>query len=155
MRLKNLHWQIRPFTDSNMNYTKPTIGYAYEYEFSFSQEAVRLFAQVTGDNNPIHLDSDYATATPFKRPIMHGFLSGSVFSKVFGTIYPGEGTIYLKQEMIFKRPMFVDINYVAKFLIVALDPQKFKLEIECKVVDADGKVCIDGKADLMNKRIFE
>ena len=138
-----------------MNGNKPAVGYSYEHQFSFSQEAVKLFAQVTGDNNPVHLDSDYAATTAFKKPIMHGFLSGSIFSKVFGTIYPGEGTIYLKQEMVFKRPMFVDINYTAKFHVAAIDIQKATLEMECKVVDADEKICIEGKAVLMNKRIFE
>jgi acyl dehydratase len=138
-----------------MNESKPAVGFSYEHEFSFSQDSVQRFAEVTGDNNPIHLDGTYAATTPFKKPIMHGFLSGSIFSKVFGTIYPGEGTIYLKQEMIFKRPMFVDVAYIAKFNITAIDIQKTTLEIECKVVDASGKVCIEGKAVLMNKRVFE
>ncbi|MEK6780491.1 MAG: MaoC family dehydratase [Bacteroidota bacterium] len=138
-----------------MNKSKPSVGYSYEHEFSFSQNSVNRFAEVTGDNNPIHLDEQYAASTPFKKPIMHGFLSGTIFSKVFGTIYPGEGTIYLKQEMIFKRPMFVNITYTAKFNVTAIDAHKNTLEIDCKVVDADEKVCIDGKATLMNKRIFE
>lgn len=138
-----------------MNESKPSIGYRYEHEFSFSQNSVNRFAEVTGDTNPIHLDELYAASTPFKRPIMHGFLSGSIFSKVFGTIYPGEGTIYLKQEMIFKRPMFVETTYTAKFNVVALDAEKNTLEIECKVVSPDEKICIDGKATLMNKRIFQ
>ena len=138
-----------------MNESKPIVGFSYEHEFRFSQDSVKRFAEVTGDNNPIHLDNEYAASTPFKKPIMHGFLSGTIFSKVFGTIYPGEGTIYLKQEMIFKRPMFVNITYTAKFNVTAIDAQKNTLEIDCKVVDADEKVCIDGKATLLNKRIFE
>lgn len=138
-----------------MNESKLAVGFSYEHEFSFSQDAVKRFAEVTGDNNPIHLDAGYAATTPFKKPIMHGFLSGSIFSKVFGTIYPGEGTIYLKQEMLFKRPMFVEIVYTAKFNVTAIDTQKATLEIECKVLDFDGKICIEGKAVLMNKRIFE
>lgn len=137
-----------------MDVTKPFVGYSYQHEFIFSQDAVKHFAQVTGDSNPIHLDEVYAATTVFKKPIMHGFLSGSIFSKVFGTIYPGEGTIYLKQDMIFKRPMFAQVNYTAKFIIVSLDAQKCTMDIECKIVDADGKVCIEGKATLMNKRVF-
>jgi len=138
-----------------VNQSKPTIEFSYEHEFCFSQDSVKRFAEVTGDNNPIHLDKDYAATTAFKKPIMHGFLSGSIFSKVFGTIYPGEGTIYLKQEMIFKRPMFVDVTYTAKFTVISIDTTKSSMEIDCRVVDGDGKVCIEGKAVLMNKRIFE
>ena len=51
--------------------------------FSFSQKDVEAFAQITGDNNPIHLDTSYAAQTPFKKPIMHGFLGGSIFSICF------------------------------------------------------------------------
>jgi acyl dehydratase len=138
-----------------MNESKPRIGYRYEHEFSFSQNSVNRFAEVTGDTNPIHLDEQYAASTPFKKPIMHGFLSGSIFSKVFGTIYPGEGTIYLKQEMIFKRPMFVESTYKAKFNVVAIDAEKKTVEIECQIVGPDEKICMDGKATLMNKRIFQ
>ena len=62
------------------------VGDKYEYEFSYTQQDVELFARVTGDNNPIHIDAEFAKTTPFGRPIIHGFLSGAVFSKVFGFI---------------------------------------------------------------------
>src|ERR1039458_7001087 len=81
-------------------------GQVYKYAFSFTQKDVENFAKVTGDNNPIHLDNAYAAQTVFKKPIMHGFLGASIFSKVFGTLFPGEGTIYMKQSMAFVKPMF-------------------------------------------------
>src|SRR6478752_7093968 len=90
-------------------------GAVYTHGFSFSQEEVNRFAEVTGDCNPIHLDESYAASTAFKRPIMHGFLGGSIFSKVFGTLFPGEGTIYLKQSMSFVKPMYTDTAYEAVF----------------------------------------
>jgi acyl dehydratase len=68
----------------------------YSHDFRFSQDEVNRFAEVTGDKNPVHTDADYAAKTMFKRPIMHGMLSASLFSKVFGTLFPGEGTIYLE-----------------------------------------------------------
>ena len=58
----------------------------FRHTFSFTQEDVIKFAEVTGDKNPLHLDADYAAKTPFSQPIMHGFLAGSVFSKIFGII---------------------------------------------------------------------
>jgi len=132
----------------------PVVGYAFEHPFEFSQSQVQQFAEVTGDHNPVHLDEKYAAATPFKRPIMHGFLSGSVFSKVFGTIYPGEGTIYLEQQMIFKRPMYAGQPYVAIFNITETNPEKGAMTVDCVVVDADKKVCLQGLARLMNKAVF-
>ena len=89
----------------------------YKHDFSFSQEDIIKFAEVTGDKNPVHLDANYAATTMFKVPIMHGMLGASLFSKVFGTLFPGEGTIYLKQSLSFMKPMFVDTAYEAVFTV--------------------------------------
>lgn len=132
----------------------PFAGYEFGYEFQFSQAEVKKFAEVTGDFNPVHLDADYAAQTPFKKPILHGFLSGSIFSKVFGTMYPGEGTIYLEQAMAFRRPMFVDVNYKAKFKIIACDEEKGTMVVACRILDEEDKVCLEGNAKLMNKAVF-
>jgi acyl dehydratase len=134
---------------------KPVVGEVYEHTFSFTQQDVIRFSEVTGDINPVHLNAAYAAQTPFKKPIMHGFLSGSIFSKVFGTIFPGEGTIYLMQQLIFKRPMFTDHVYVARFSIAEIDLEKFTLLVNCKIVDPEGKICLEGDAKLLNKRVFE
>ena len=85
----------------------------FNHEFSFSQEEVNRFAEVTGDKNPVHTDPEYAAKSQFRKPIMHGMLSASLFSKVFGTLFPGEGTIYLKQTLNFLKPMYVDVQYQA------------------------------------------
>jgi acyl dehydratase len=137
-----------------MNKPVPEIGYAFEHPFRFSQRDVEKFAEITGDNNPVHLDEQYASQTPFKKPIMHGFLSGSVFSKVFGTIYPGKGTIYLEQQLVFKRPMFVDVEYIAQFTVRGVDSEKGMIQIECKILDDVKKICLEGNARLMNKTVF-
>jgi acyl dehydratase len=133
---------------------KPTPGEQFEHSFRFSQADVVSFANVTGDKNPVHLDEAYAATTPFKKPILHGFLSGSVFSKVFGTLFPGEGSIYLSQTMAFKRPMYVDHDYLASFTIVAAEPTKGLLTITGKITDNNGKVCLEGEGTLMNKSVF-
>jgi acyl dehydratase len=132
----------------------PFEGYEFIYQFRFSQKDVNLFAKATGDFNPIHLDEKYASQTPFKRPIVHGFLSGSIFSKVFGTIYPGEGTIYVEQHLKFKRPMFVETDYVANFIVTHVDKKEGLVTLNCKVINEIGKDCIEGQAVLLNKRVF-
>lgn len=132
----------------------PVPGYQYEHAFRFEQRDVIDFARVTGDHNPVHLDETYAAQTPFGKPIMHGFLSGSIFSKVFGTIYPGEGTIYLEQHMVFKRPMFAGTGYVATFRVLEVDALKSTLVVQCSITGPDGKVCLEGNARLLNKQVF-
>lgn len=127
------------------------VGTTYTHSFSFTQDEVVRFAEVTGDKNPVHLDEAYAATTMFKRPIMHGFLGGAVFSKVFGTLFPGEGTIYLKQSMAFMRPMFVDTIYEVRMTVKEVNKEKHRATVETLVVDVtSGETTISGEATVMN-----
>ena len=128
------------------------LGLTYKHQFSFTQNQVNDFAKVSGDTNPLHLDEAFAATTPFKKPIMHGFLGGSIFSMVLGTKFPGEGSVYLKQSMEFLRPMYVDNSYEAIFTVKEIDIAKNRALIETKIVDLQtGKVTIVGEALIMNK----
>ncbi len=127
------------------------LNQVYTHDFKFSQDDVNRFAEATGDKNPVHLDAEYAAKTMFKRPIMHGMLSASLFSKVFGTLFPGEGTIYLKQSLAFLKPMYVDVNYEAVFTIKELIKEKSRATVETVIKDkATGIVCTSGEATVMN-----
>jgi acyl dehydratase len=123
----------------------------YVHEFSFSQEDVNKFAEVTGDKNPVHLNPDYASKTMFRRPIMHGMLSASLFSKVFGTLYPGEGTIYLKQSLNFLKPMYVDTKYEAVFTVKEVIREKHRALFDTIIREKEsGQICTSGEALVMN-----
>ena len=117
----------------------------FEYEFSFSQGDVNNFAKITGDDNPIHIDEEQAKKSIFKKRIIHGFLSGSVFSKVFGTIWPGNGTIYLSQNMNFLKPMFTNEKYLAKFEIIEVLPRN-KFLVRTIITDMHTEKTIEGDA---------
>ena len=82
------------------------IGEQREYRRIITQEEVFKFAEVTKDFNPAHFDENYTKDTIFKKPIVHGMLVGSLFSKIFGLDYPGEGTIYTSQSLKFLRPVY-------------------------------------------------
>ena len=129
-------------------------GDVYEYKFTFTQSQVEKFAEASGDYNPVHLDKDFAKKTIFKRTIIHGFLSGSVFSKVFGTLFPGNGTIYLKQDMKFYSPMFVDTEYFAVFTVISTDVGKNRATIDTQVKDDQGQIFIKGEAVIQHQSIF-
>jgi acyl dehydratase len=132
------------------------VGDIFRHTFSFSQEQVARFAEVTGDLNPLHLDETYAATTAFKRPIMHGFLGGSIFSKVFGTLFPGEGTVYLSQTMKFLRPMYVNTEYEAVFTVKDIQLDKNLAIVTTQMLDkASQKVTIDGEATVMNKAVIK
>ena len=123
----------------------------HRYAFRFSQADVADFARVTGDHNPLHLDAHFAATTPFKRPIIHGMLGASVFTKVLGTEFPGYGSVYLGQTLEFLRPMFVDTDYEAVFTVRSTNPNKHTAEILGELRDVQtGKVTTRGIATLMH-----
>jgi acyl dehydratase len=138
-----------------MNSIRAEIGAHFTHAFVFTQEDVIAFAQTTGDNNPLHLDADFAATTSFKRPIIHGMLGASVFTKVLGTQFPGFGSVYLKQSLEFLRPMFVDTPYEAVFTITNIVPEKHIAEIRTEIVDATTrKITTRGQATLMHPTVF-
>jgi acyl dehydratase len=126
------------------------VGQKYIHKFCHSQKDVIAFSEVTGDKNPIHLDSEFAAKTQFKRTITHGMLSASIFSKVFGTIFPGNGTIYLNQSLNFLAPIFIDIEYEAIFEVVEVDSLKKRATISTIIVDNVGFIALRGEATIMN-----
>jgi len=125
----------------------------YKHDFSFTQRDVEKFAEASGDFNPIHLDDKYAKKSIFKRRILHGFLGGSVFSKVFGTLFPGNGTIYLKQNMTFYKPMFSDVNYSAIFEVIQVMNDKKRALVKTEIQDEEGQVVISGEALIQHDSI--
>jgi acyl dehydratase len=139
----------------DQQHIRPETGTTFTHAFTFSQADVERFAEVTGDMNPVHLDPAYATSTPFRKPILHGFLSGSVFSKVFGTMFPGAGTILVSQEMKYRRPMYPGERYLATFTILETDAAKGSLVIEGRITDERGKLCLEGVAKMLNKGVFQ
>ncbi|MGD1842470.1 MAG: MaoC family dehydratase [Thermonemataceae bacterium] len=126
-------------------------GQVYKHTFQFTQADVVDFARVTGDDNPIHLDEEYAAQTSFKQPIMHGFLSGAAFSKVLGKFFPGQGTIYVSQTMKFLRPMYVEYPYVTVFTVLNVNRKRHRAILKTEILDkVTEKVMLTGEAEVMH-----
>lgn len=123
----------------------------FEIIFRYTQEDVEAFAKLTGDNNPLHLDEGFAAKTAFKRPIMHGMLAASIFSRVLGTLFPGLGTVYLGQKLEFLRPMYVDTDYKATFKVLDINEKKHTATVETHIYTRDrNKITLRGEASIMN-----
>ena len=127
------------------------VNETYSHKFSYSQQQVEEFARVTGDNNPVHSDAAYAANTMFKVPIMHGMLGAALFSKIFGTLFPGEGTIYLGQTLNFLRPMYAGKEYEAVFTVKEVMIDKNRAVVETKIIDPETQKTVTvGEATVMN-----
>lgn len=100
------------------------IGKIIEYKKAFSLEEVEQFAEISGDNNPIHLNEEYAAESIFGKRVVHGVLLTSMFSKIFGTIYPGNGGIYITQNAKFLKPVYHDIEVTARVTLIEFDEVK-------------------------------
>lgn len=108
---------------------------------------VNTFAEISGDNNPIHLDAEYAKNSRYKKQIAHGLLSASFFSALFGTKIPGEGCVYVSQSLSFLRPVYIEDIVVATIEVIAVDLLKRRVFFKtiCRVKN---KIVIDGEAEL-------
>lgn len=106
------------------------------------------FAEITGDWNPVHLDSEYAAKTVFREPIAHGMLTAGYISAVFGSEMPGPGAIYVSQTLNFRAPVKVGDQVVAKVRVMELYPAKRRARFDC-VCEVAGKAVLEGEAVLM------
>jgi 3-hydroxybutyryl-CoA dehydratase len=128
-----------------------SVGQSAEAEHTVTEETIQKFADVSGDNNPIHLDAEYAATTQFGERIAHGMLSAGFISAVIGTTLPGPGCIYLSQSLRFRRPVKIGDVVTAKATITALDAEKGRATIET-ICSVAGKAVIDGEALVMVPR---
>lgn len=129
-----------------MKFEELHIGQEYRMLRKFSKEDVAQFASVSTDFNPIHVDTDYAEKSMFKRNIVHGFLTGSLFSAIIGTKMPGEGSIYLKQDMKFLKPIYVDEEVAAIVSIKDIKTEKRIITLKTVLENHTGELAIDGEA---------
>ncbi|MFC4804723.1 MaoC family dehydratase [Filifactor villosus] len=130
-----------------MDYNKIKVGDSATVSKCFFEEDVVDFADLSTDNNPIHLDKQYAEHTVFKKNIVHGMLVSSLISSVLGTKLPGEGSIYLKQSLEFLKPVYFGEECTAEVKVVSKNDDKRILVLETSVTKEDGKTkVISGQA---------
>jgi 3-hydroxybutyryl-CoA dehydratase len=123
-------------------------GDGFSFERFITAEDVRQFAGIVGDTNPIHLDASYAEKSSFKGRIVHGAFLAGLISKVLGVDFPGEGTIYISQNTIFKRPVFVNSAVKVEVKVTGVNAEKRRLVLDTTVLNSEGRVCLAGSAEI-------
>jgi 3-hydroxybutyryl-CoA dehydratase len=131
------------------------VGQSATYGRTISEADIVLFAGVSGDDNPVHLNEIYASESMFKGRIAHGMLTASYISTVIGTRLPGPGTIYLGQSLKFRAPVRAGDTVAATVTIKEIDPVKRRMTLttvcmvgETTVVEGEAMVMLPKAEDI-------
>ncbi|MDR1946044.1 MAG: MaoC family dehydratase [Desulfovibrio sp.] len=114
-----------------------------------TSDVVEKFADVSNDNNPLHLDEGFAKTTRFGRRIAHGMISAGLISAVHGTLIPGQGAVYMSQTLKFRRPVFLGDTLTAWGEVQEKDDAKKRVTMKNRVENQKGEVVVEGEALLL------
>ncbi|MNE59413.1 Acyl dehydratase [Pseudomonas linyingensis] len=132
----------------NTPYAELQVGQKAAYQRTVEERDIQLFAEVSGDRNPVHLDAEYAATTQFKERIAHGMLTGALISAAIACTLPGPGTIYLGQNLRFTRPVKLGDALTVELEVLEKLP-KNRVRIATRVLNQQGKSVVDGEAEVM------
>lgn len=125
------------------------IGDKASFEKTITETDVYLFAGITGDLNPAHVNQVEAEKTMFKGRIAHGILGAGLISAVLGMYLPGPGTIYTGQELKFLAPVRIGDTIKAEVEVVEMVVEKNRIKLRTCCYNQEGKMVIDGYASVM------
>jgi acyl dehydratase len=114
-----------------------------------SKKDILLFAIMSGDVNPAHLDEEYARHDFFHQIVAHGMWSASLISTVLGTLLPGPGTIYLNQSLKFLKPVLVGDEITVKVTVTEKMEEKHRVRLDCVCFNQNGADVVQGAADVI------
>ena len=130
-----------------------TVGDSAEFTKTISESDIYLFAGVTGDLNPFHINEEYAKQTYFKGRIAHGMLLAGFISNVVGCQLPGPGAIYVKQELKFTAPARIGDTITAKATVSEVVADKNRVVLQTTCTNQNGDVVLDGQAVISPRKV--
>ena len=133
----------------NRTFDEIEVGESATLERRLTWRDIELFAVVSGDVNPAHVDKDYARGDRFHEIIAHGMWGASLISTLLGTKLPGPGTIYVEQTLRFRRPVTIGELISVSVTVVSKDPVRHRVVLDCRCVNQQGETVIDGTADVI------
>lgn len=127
------------------------VGMEASHAKRISAHDIQVFADLSGDDNPLHLSEAFAAQTPFKVRISHGMLTASLLSTVIGTKLPGPGCIYISQSLNFRAPVKIGDEVVATARLVELIAERNRVIFEC-ICKVGRTTVLDGEAVILVPR---
>ncbi len=125
---------------------KYRVGDKYEKKYIIQEADGMAYAEVSGDYNPIHLDEETASKTRFGRKIAHGMLVGGYISSIIGNDFPGNGSVYMSQNLSFRAPVFYGEAIKIIVEISEIIKEKNRIILSTKCLDSHDKLLVDGTA---------
>ncbi len=122
------------------------VGDQASFSKTISETDVYLYAGITGDFNPAHVDEVYAQSTAFKTRIAHGMLTAGLISNLLGTRLPGPGSIYMSQSLKFLAPVIIGDTITATVEVIDIITEKKRVLMKTTCVNQEGTVVVDGEA---------
>lgn len=129
------------------------IGDTAQFSKTVSEADIYLFAGITGDLNPFHVDEEYAKKTFFKGRIAHGMLLGGFISTVVGCHLPGPGAIYIQQQLKFLAPTRIGDTVTATAEVLEVDVEKNRVVLRTTCTNQDGTLLLDGEATVSPRKV--
>lgn len=129
-----------------MTYEEINIGDTASVTKVITDEMIRLFADISGDDNPVHLDDEAAKQSVFGERVAHGILVVGLISNVLGTKLPGAGSIYVSQQVSFLRPVKVNDEITATVEVIAKDDKRGRVTCKTICTNQFGKTVIKGES---------
>jgi len=117
-----------------------------EFAKTISESDVYMYAGITGDLNPAHINEAYAQKTFFKTRIAHGMLTAGFISAILGMQLPGPGTIYMKQELKFMAPVRIGDTITARAEVIEVKEEKNRIKLRTTCTNQEGTIVLDGEA---------
>src|SRR5471030_247335 len=133
----------------NRTFDELAVGDTVSMERTLNSDDIALFAIMSGDINPQHLDPEYAASTRFHGVIAHGMWGAALISALLGTRLPGPGTIYLGQTLRFLLPVRVGDTLTVRVTVSTRDAATKRLKLACDCVNQNGKTVIEGEAEVI------
>jgi 3-hydroxybutyryl-CoA dehydratase len=126
------------------------VGHKVTFSKTVTEEDIVLFAKVTGDNQPLHLDDAFAARTRFKKRIAHGMLSAGFISAALGTrLTPDAVVVYLSQQLRFRLPVAIGDTITADVEVTAIDPEKNVVTLRTDCLNQNGEAVVKGEATVL------
>jgi len=122
------------------------VGDRAQFAKTISENDIYLFAGITGDFNPAHVNEEYAKKTFFKTRIAHGILTAGLISAIIGTKLPGPGTIYMRQDLKFLAPVHIGDTISACVEVIEVIPEKNRVKLKTYCVNQENTTVLDGEA---------